>query len=259
MYGKIFEMMYDGTLADNWEAMITFQQMIVLCDKNGIVDMTSQAISRRTGIPLEHIKVGIKILESDDPLSRTPGSEGKRIERIDAHRDWGWSIVNHSMYTQMLSRAEKQDADKVRMRNKRRQEAMSQSVASSRSESQSVADVAHVDVDVDVNENVPKESKPKKRRKPFVPPTYDELVEYVLEKGGTAEVAKKAFDHYDASDWVKSNGQKVLNWKQTLLTNWINQNDRSQQSTHPKSESPIERVFNDSAKVLRSAYGDNSK
>ena len=39
MYGKIFHSIYDGTLAEDWRAPITFQQLIVLCDADGIVDI----------------------------------------------------------------------------------------------------------------------------------------------------------------------------------------------------------------------------
>ena len=53
MYGKIFESMYDGSMYGQWEAIITMQQMIVLADKDGIVDITPPALSARTSIPLE--------------------------------------------------------------------------------------------------------------------------------------------------------------------------------------------------------------
>ena len=86
MYGKIFSSIYDGTLVEDWRALITFQQFIVLCDADGMVDMTPQAISRRTGIPIEHIKAGIEILEQEDIYSRTAEQGGKRIERLDGHR-----------------------------------------------------------------------------------------------------------------------------------------------------------------------------
>ena len=62
MYGKIFESMYDGTLYGQWEALITFQQMIVLADKEGFIEITPPALSARTGIPLEIIQKGIEIL-----------------------------------------------------------------------------------------------------------------------------------------------------------------------------------------------------
>jgi len=116
MYGKIFESIYDGTLSDNWQALITFQQMIVLCDADGIIDMTPQAISRRTGIPVEHIVDGISFLEKEDEYSRTPDENGKRIVRLDEHRPWGWSIVNHSKYKSL------QDSDTVRHQNKIRKQ-----------------------------------------------------------------------------------------------------------------------------------------
>ena len=114
MYGKIFTSIYDGTLAEDWRALITFQQLIVLCDADGIIDMTPQSISRRTGIPIEHIKAGIEILEKEDKYSRTKTEEGRRIELIDEHRPWGWHIVNHEIYKKL------QDADTIREQTRER-------------------------------------------------------------------------------------------------------------------------------------------
>lgn len=114
MYGKIFDSMYDGTIAEDWRALITFQQMIVLCDADGIIDMTPDAISRRTGIPIEHIKAGIDILENPDPYSRTPDQEGRRIVRLDEHKACGWFLVNHQKYKIL------QDSDEVRRQNRER-------------------------------------------------------------------------------------------------------------------------------------------
>lgn len=106
--------MYQGTLYGHWEAIVTFQQFIVLCDADGIIDMTPQAIASRTSIPLRIIKKGISLLEAPDPHSRTPDQEGRRIELIDAHRPWGWHIVNHEKYSRM------QDADTVRAQTRER-------------------------------------------------------------------------------------------------------------------------------------------
>jgi len=115
MYGKLFDQMYNGTLRESWEALVTFQQMIVLSDADGTVDMTQNAIAHRTGIPVEIVAKGIEILEQCDPYSRTPDEEGRRILRLDEHRDWGWSIVNHSKYKHL------QDSDHIREQNKIRQ------------------------------------------------------------------------------------------------------------------------------------------
>jgi hypothetical protein len=116
VYGKIFSSMYDSTLADDWRALITFQQLIVLCDADGTVDMTPHSIARRTGIPIEHIEAGLKILEAPDPYSRTPDQDGKRIERLADYRPWGWSIINHAHYRAL------RDADTVREQNRKRKQ-----------------------------------------------------------------------------------------------------------------------------------------
>lgn len=119
MYTKVFRSIYDGTLADNWQAMVTFQQMLILADAQGVVDMTIGSIARITGIPLEILQAGIAVLEAPDSGSRTPEMEGRRIARLDAHRDWGWFLVNFAKYRAMQSREQKNEADRERMREKR--------------------------------------------------------------------------------------------------------------------------------------------
>lgn len=114
MYGKIFDSMYKGTLYGQWEAIVTFQQMIVLCDADGTVDMTPPAIAAITSIPLDIIQKGIEVLSREDPYSRTPGRNGRRIELIDEHRPWGWVIVNHNKYKRL------QDSDSIRAQTKER-------------------------------------------------------------------------------------------------------------------------------------------
>jgi len=119
MYGKIFESMYDGTISVNWKALVTFQQMIVLCDSDGILDMTPPAISRRTNIPLDIIEEGIEFLQKPDPYSRSKAEEGRRIVLIDADRSWGWRIVNHKYYRDLASREDKKEKDRLRIAEKR--------------------------------------------------------------------------------------------------------------------------------------------
>jgi hypothetical protein len=103
--------MYDGTLATKgpWQALVTFQQMIILADKDGIVDMTAEAIARRTTVPLEIIVLGIDALEQPDSQSRTQDLEGRRIVRLDSGRQWGWQIVNHTHYRKIRSQEERRE------------------------------------------------------------------------------------------------------------------------------------------------------
>lgn len=157
MFGKVFASMYDGSLYGQWEAIVTFQQMIVLADSEGFVDITPQAMAARTSIPLEIIQRGIELLSQPDQYSRTPDCDGKRIELVDDNRPWGWRIVNYVKYCRIVSAEEKREADRVRVAAKRAAERKANNgggVAECRKvsrASQSVANVAHIDVDVDVD------------------------------------------------------------------------------------------------------------
>ena len=146
MYGKIFDSMYEGTLYGHWEAIVTLQQMLVLCDSEGTIDMTPQAMSARTSIPLDIVTKGIQILSEPDPYSRTPGEDGKRIVLIDDHRPWGWRIVNYLKYRNLKNMAQKREADRLRIAEKRKVP-KNKDVAGCRNLSQPVADVAHADAD----------------------------------------------------------------------------------------------------------------
>ena len=50
--------------------------------------------------------------------------------------------------------------------------------------------------------------KPHRTRKEFVPPTYEEVLEYARSRG-REDLAKAFFDYYDVGDWKDKNGDKV--------------------------------------------------
>ncbi len=153
VFAKIFSSIYDGTLADNWQALVTFQQILILADPHsGVLDMTPAAIARRTGIPLEIIEAGIAALEGPDPSSRSGAMEGRRIARLSDDRTWGWWIVNHDEYRRRITAAEKREADRDRIAAKRAEartdnDDVSHGVAECRKASRVVANVAQVEVE----------------------------------------------------------------------------------------------------------------
>lgn len=119
MYAKVFNSIYDGSLATvgPWQALVCFQQLLVLADRHGIVDKTPEAISRQTTIPLDIITTGLAALEAPDPDSRRPDHEGRRIIRLDPSRSWGWQIVNHAHYAQIRSGEERAAYQRQYMRD----------------------------------------------------------------------------------------------------------------------------------------------
>ena len=91
-------------------------------------------------------------------------------------------------------------------------------------------------------------------RKAFVPPTTKQVEEYAEERGDPTFNAHKFVEHYQGRNWIKVNGQPVLDWKATVRT-WIaKDNERraergeppmdgySQFGTHPATEAEIEAL-----------------
>jgi hypothetical protein len=112
--------MYDGTIVNaGWEAIVTFQQLLILSDSEGHVDMTADAISRRTTIPTHIIAKGLAVLVLPDPHSRSQDCEGRRIELINEARPWGWRIVNYKHYRDMRTASDRREYMRDLMRAKR--------------------------------------------------------------------------------------------------------------------------------------------
>lgn len=144
MYGKLFASMYEGTLYGQWQAIVTLQQMVIVADEDGTVDMTPPHLAAKTSIPLEIIEKGLEYLSQPDKYSRSEAEEGRRIVLIDESRPWGWRIVNYLHYRNVASREDKKRKDRERIAEKR---SKNNDVATCRNESQQVADVAHTDTD----------------------------------------------------------------------------------------------------------------
>ncbi|MCA9497969.1 MAG: hypothetical protein KC588_02120 [Nitrospira sp.] len=123
MFGKLYASMYEGTLATvgPWQALITFQQLIILSDQHGLVDMTPESIARRTTVPLDIIQIGIEALEKPDPQSRTTDEEGRRIVRLSDSRPWGWRIVNYLHYRNMRTAEDRREYMRNYQREYRKQ------------------------------------------------------------------------------------------------------------------------------------------
>jgi hypothetical protein len=66
----------------------------------------------------------------------------------------------------------------------------------------------------------------KEKKNAFVPPTLNEVKQYFKEKGYREEIAIKAFTGYDEADWIDSQGNPVLNWKQKMVNVWFDEKNR---------------------------------
>jgi len=196
-------------------------QFIILANKDGIVDMTPTAISRRTGIPIEHIKAGIEILESDDPHSRTADHNGKRIILLDDERLWGWYIVNHQKYREIRDEEDRKEYMRNYMRERREkekseenQQCCKQKKLTKVNSKQSLAKLANTDTDTDTDtdtntleefdsfwQHYPKKKNKGQGRKAWLKLSPDKPL--VKEIHQAIEVAK------ESDDWQKDRGKYI--------------------------------------------------
>jgi len=116
MFGKIFEQIYDSSIAEDWTVRMVFQDFIVLADINGVVNRTHESIARRTNVPIDIVRKAIAVLEEPDPRSQSPVADGRRIVRLDEHRDWGWQIVNYKHYRDIASDEQRREKTRERVR-----------------------------------------------------------------------------------------------------------------------------------------------
>lgn len=115
MYAKIFLKIFDSSIAEDWQARIVFQDILILANRDGMVDMTHEAIARRTNVPLEIVRASIAKLEAPDPKSNTPEDDGRRLERLAEHKDWGWRILNYTRYRDIKNSEEMREANRKRL------------------------------------------------------------------------------------------------------------------------------------------------
>jgi len=118
-YVKLWSSILDGTLRGDWEARVIFEDLMLLANADGVVDMTREAIAGRTGAPLRVVKGAIERLQCEDPQSRRTEAGGARIVRLFPNRDWGWLIVNFAYYRGLQSDDRTRELAAARMRRKR--------------------------------------------------------------------------------------------------------------------------------------------
>ncbi len=98
MYAKIFAQIFDSSIAENYEVRHVFEDLLKMADRDGVVDMTVEAVARRSNVPVEKIREGLATLMLPDPKSRSKDHAGSRLIPLDSGRDWGWIIVNYQHY-----------------------------------------------------------------------------------------------------------------------------------------------------------------
>lgn len=136
VYAKVFRSLWDGTLGPDWQTWSVFVFLLAHSDPDGFVEMTPASISARSGIPIATVRSAIIKLESPDHDSRSTEHEGRRLERIDEHRSWGWRIVNYLKYRELRDMDDRRQQNREAQARRRASARVSQSQPTSADVSQ---------------------------------------------------------------------------------------------------------------------------
>ena len=137
VFAKIFAQIFDSSIASDYVVRHVFMDLLVLADREGVVDMTLDAISRRTNVPEEMVAHAIAELMREDRKSRSHEEDGRRIVPIDSHRDWGWQIVNYEHYRNIRD----EEARRTYFRDKKREQRLKSTGVHSGQESPQVSNL----------------------------------------------------------------------------------------------------------------------
>jgi len=243
MFARVFGQIFDSSIAEDYNCRRMFMDLLILADRTGAVDMTHEAIARRTNVPLEQVRRYIAELCQPDPTSRSKREEGKRLVPLDSQRDWGWQIVNYQHYRVLKDeearRSYFRDAQrKYRRRRKRR--VKDKGLTSFNAVEQNEDSRKHsVSDSISVSD---KKGVPKGKTKAS---SLDEVKAYAKTQGIGDRDAAWFFDKCEGNGWTNG-GRPIKDWRATLRS-WKNGNYLPSQKVtkagdrpRPKTPSEVE-------------------
>jgi len=258
MWGPVFANMFDGSMYGAGSHVFSVWTFCVShgYEGSGVVRLNPKLLASVIGSTEEEMVEAIEYLCAPDEDSRSTDAGGARLLHLSGHE---YGIVNWDHYQDIIRKEKKRAADRERMRRRRAADKSSISngvadVAKSRKPSQKVAhnrigeDRIGEDKREEGGETSPvrpggtgPESRKEKSRTLFLPPSLDDVREYIAEKRY----------HFDAESFVafyESKGWKVgknpmKNWK-AACTTW----ERRWKQENPSSESNLEKTFINLAK-----------
>lgn len=202
-----------------------FEDMLKVCDMSGVVDMTRMAMSRRFNVPFDELNRCISKLEAPDPHSRDETFEGRRLERLDEHRDWGWRILNWAKYEAIRTRA---DVGMRVQRHRNREKELGRQAGGQ---------------GAPLQETTPPMGRMRGNNRPA---SIQEVIEAGKMMGLNESSCQRFWLHYEGTVSQDANGRKIWmtgktsekqvgNWR-ALLGSWKARNDEAVRTQRPVKE-----------------------
>lgn len=231
MYTRVFTSILDSSINCSDvppSARWLWLTMLLIGDEDGtgVVDIPVERLAARAGLSVDETRSGIAVLMSPDPLSRSAEHEGRRLLPIRENPDRGWEIVNWSRYRAIAQKEHEREATRLRVAAHRERKKVTESNGDVTKCNDAVTKctVASPSPSPDSTPDSERENTalvlaPKRSR--FVPPTYDDVAEYMSSKSfpNAAVEAVKFLAHYDSNGW-KVGRNPMKSWKGAVAS-WI--------------------------------------
>lgn len=75
--------------------------------------MHPRGIADEVGLTVAEVRAALLKLEEPESDSRSPEEEGRRIIRMDEHRDWGWRVVNYLKYRAIRDEDDRREQNRL--------------------------------------------------------------------------------------------------------------------------------------------------
>lgn len=217
MYCKLFASLYQGTLRGRAHEILVFTNLLAHCDATGMVDKHPRAIAEEVGLTVDQVKEALITLESPDEESRSPELDGARISRIDAHRSWGWLVVNHAKYSAIRNAEDRKEQNRISQQKWRERNGISK-VSQRKPKSANKDKDTHQDTVQDQDKNKDEPIQPaagavEKVRKDRA--TLEEMKAFAIELGLPESDGESRFHGLEANGW-KAGSNPVKDWKASM-------------------------------------------
>jgi len=240
MFAKVFNQIFDSSIADDFKLRHFFMDLLVLADVNGVVDMTPTAIAARTRIPIDDVREMIQKLEMPDAESRTPDHDGRRIVRLDEHRTWGWHVINYHKFRDIASEEQRRSKTLARVRKYRGKDDCNAPVTHGNAcNAMQRQKQMHLESSGDANIPIFEEIKAEASIRCINPTT-----------------AEKFFNHYQGNNlWLNQHG-RLIDWR-TKLRSWsVNERTMNNGTNNKIGEKRIDRSIGTTNEGVASQYAD---
>jgi hypothetical protein len=152
LFAKVFSSLWEGSMIAKPDVQLVFVFLLAHADREGFVNVTHERIGVLCGLGVERVRAAIDELEAPDTRSRSPEQGGRRLIRLEPHRDWGWQVVNYGRYRAMRDEETRREQSREAMRRLRAERAGSVEIPLTVSDvSRGEAPLAYRDVDVDLD------------------------------------------------------------------------------------------------------------